>query len=107
MKNKMFGLLAFLSLCQAVFAQAPAPAAQVSRYQMMSAPLTNPPDAGAKQSARLLILDTFTGALTACDYIYNDGGKNKEDGREYWGANGICAPFSTEKGWYVPKAAKK
>jgi hypothetical protein len=39
--------------------------------------------------------------------VYNDGGKNKEDGREYWGANGICAPFSTEKGWYVPKASKK
>jgi hypothetical protein len=107
MKNKMLGLLALLGLSSVALAQTPAPAGQVSRYQMMSATLTNPPDASARQSTRLLILDTFTGTLTACDYVYNDGGKNKEDGREYWGANGICAPFSTEKGWYVPKAAKK
>jgi hypothetical protein len=107
MKNKMLGLLALLSLSPMALAQTPAPAGQVSRYQMMSATLSNPPDAGTRQSTRLLILDTFTSALTVCDYVYNDGGKNKEDGREYWGANGICAPFSTEKGWYVPKAAKK
>jgi hypothetical protein len=105
MNRKTFSLLAILFLSQTALAQQQS--SQVGRYQMMEATLSAPPDAAAKQAKRLVILDTITGTLTTCDYVYNDVGKKKEDGREYWGANGICSPFGTQQGWYIPKAAKR
>jgi hypothetical protein len=109
MKNRILGLLIMTGMSQSSLAQevTTTALAAIGRYQMIEATFSNPPDAAAKQSRRLVILDTMTGALTTCDFVYNDGGKDNRDGREYWGTNGICAPFSTQKGWYVPKTSKK
>jgi hypothetical protein len=77
----------------------------VGRFQIMEVTLSNPPDAAAKQSKHVVLLDTRTGTMSVCDYVYNNAGRDNKDGREYWGANGICSPFSTPRGWYIPKVS--
>lgn len=79
---------------------------QVGRYQILDASFSGFPDAPMKQFKRLVILDTATGALTSCDYVYRDAGKAK-DGREYWAAQGGCGPFAMQEPMYSPKASKK
>lgn len=80
--------------------QAPLP---IGRYQVIDASFSNTPDAPEKQFKRPVILDTVTGSIMVCDYIYKDIGKQK-DGRNYWSATPTCWPFVTGEAVKVPKA---
>lgn len=79
---------------------------QVGRYQVVDATFSSPPDASTKTFKRLVIVDTATSLLTVCDYVYQDAGKGK-DKREYWWANGACAPFVAQQAYPIPKSPKK
>ena len=109
-KGFLFGFVVSALISNPSFAQeqsqTQAQQAQVGRYQVVDATLSNPPDVSQKQFKRLVILDTATGALTVCDYVYQDAEKAK-DNREYWWANGYCAPFVARQALLVPKSPKK
>lgn len=77
---------------------------QVGRYQLLDATLSNPPDVSEKKFKRLVILDTATGMISTCDYVYQDAG---EENRESWWANGTCAPFAATQGYLISKTPKK
>lgn len=89
----------------------PAPAAEqipappplpIGRYQVIDASFSNTPDAAEKQFKRPVILDTVTGTIKVCDYIYKDIGK-QPDGRAYWSATPTCWKFVTGEPVKVPK----
>lgn len=89
----------------------PAPAAEpasapppppIGRYQVIDASFSNTPDAPEKQFKRPVILDTVTGTIKVCDYIYKDIGK-QPDGRPYWSATPQCWAFVTGEPVKVPK----
>ncbi|MBI5936890.1 MAG: hypothetical protein HY850_03490 [Betaproteobacteria bacterium] len=82
-------------------AQTPAPP-PIGRYQAIDASFSNSPDAPEKQFRRPLILDTVTGSIKVCDYIYKDIGK-QQDGRAYWSATPTCWAFVTGEPVKVPK----
>lgn len=79
---------------------------QIGRYQLLDATLSSPPDAPEelKTFKRLVVLDTMTGMISVCDYVYQDAGRaNTNDRREYWWANGACVPFTAHQAFLVPK----
>ena len=80
-------------------AQPPLP---IGRYQVIDASFSNSPDATEKQFRRPVILDTVTGNIKVCDYIYKDIGK-QPDGRAYWSATPTCWAFVTGEPVKVPK----
>jgi len=83
--------------------QIPAPPPlPIGRYQVIDATFSNTPDAPDKQFKRPVILDTVTGSIKVCDYIYKDIGK-QQDGRAYWSATPQCWAFVTGEPVKVPK----
>ncbi|NWG86335.1 MAG: hypothetical protein HXY26_02305 [Hydrogenophilaceae bacterium] len=119
--NKLNSILAALGLTAGIaLAEEPAPASTptpeptpapaeqipaplpIGRYQVIDGSFSNTPDAPEKQFKRPVILDTATGTIKVCDYIYKDIGKQK-DGRAYWSATPTCWPFVTGESVKVPK----
>lgn len=100
--NKPLLILATLGLATgAALAEEPAPSLAppqtpppIGRYQVIDASFSNSPDAPEKQFRRPVILDTVTGSIKVCDYIYKDIGK-QPDGRAYWSATPTCWAFVT------------
>jgi len=78
------------------------PPLPIGRYQVIDASFSNTPDASEKQFRRPVILDTVTGSIKVCDYIYKDIGK-QQDGRAYWSATPQCWAFVTGEPVKVPK----
>lgn len=78
------------------------PPLPIGRYQVIDASFSNTPDAPDKQFKRPVILDTVTGTIKVCDYIYKDIGK-QPDGRAYWSATPTCWKFVTGEPVKVPK----
>lgn len=103
MKKIVFAALASL-VAIPVFAQQATQTAPVGRYQMIDAQFSGPPDSG-QSFKRLAILDTATGVVAVCDYVYQDAGK-RSDNREYWSTNGSCGMLITPEPLLVSKAAK-
>ncbi len=78
------------------------PPLPIGRYQVIDASFSNTPDAPDKQFKRPVILDTVTGTIKVCDYIYKDISK-QQDGRAYWSATPTCWAFVTGEPVKVPK----
>ncbi len=78
------------------------PPLPIGRYQIIDASFSNSPDAPEKQFRRPVILDTVTGSIKVCDYIYKDIGK-QADGRGYWSATPTCWAFVTGESVKVPR----
>ncbi len=108
--NKLNPILVALGLSIGLaLAEEPPPAAEqipaplpTGRYQVIDANFSNAPDAPEKQFRRPVILDTVTGSIKVCDYIYKDIGK-QQDGRAYWSATPQCWAFVTGEPVKVPK----
>lgn len=74
---------------------------QVGRFQVIEATFTSAPDNPEKQFMWVLRLDTATGEMVFCDYIYLHANDKQ------WHANGNCAPFQAPQGYLINKRQKK
>ncbi len=74
---------------------------QVGRYQILEATFTAAPDSPDKKFQSLVRLDTATGEMLICDYVYAHANNTQ------WLTNGRCGPFFAPQDVFINKQVKK
>jgi hypothetical protein len=73
----------------------------VGRYQLVDATFSAPPDNPDKKFTRLVRIDTVTGNMWVCDYIYVPANPTQ------WVSNGRCDPFPAQQDYVINRNVKK